>query len=190
MCALRESLVVVASQVALSRSTAGLEAAVCQLVEQSEGGIQLQARQSIAWCSTAHRAHALLGDSKPCCVHRYFRGPRLSICGASCKPHTSSGQLDCSGQPMAVQSSSSATTLARTCQHICISDTCMRHALKPHAHCRGRPWHLSPAPLQRHGAPDAEGNSCARLCSRLSRHASSNKDPGGAYLLAGSLVMS
>lgn len=116
VCALRESLVFVVSQVALSRSTAGLNAAVCQLVAQSEGGIQLQARWLIAGCSVARKAHAFLGDGKTCCMHRYSKGPGLLICEASCKPHRSSGQLDCSGQPAAVQSSSSATTLARTCQ--------------------------------------------------------------------------
>ena len=84
VCALRESLVFVASQVALSRSTAGLNAAVCQLVEQSEGGIQLQARRLIASRSAARYAHMLLGDGKACCMHRYSRGPGLLICEASC----------------------------------------------------------------------------------------------------------
>ena len=65
VCALKDSLATVASQVALSCSTVGLEVAVCQLLDHGRGNIQLQARRFTACCSMARKAHTLLVTARP-----------------------------------------------------------------------------------------------------------------------------
>ncbi len=79
MHAVKDSLATVASQIALSSCVGGLEVAVCQLVAQHDGSIQLQAR--------SYQAHRV-------CLPVGFLSYQKCVSGSKAEGHRSSLKQD------------------------------------------------------------------------------------------------